>query len=69
MGPFNYEVACAHLEAANLYCDPEKSPEEKDALRKRVFDFAGTGSFDFDTLCDKVLASMAELEIRSRRAA
>jgi hypothetical protein len=57
-----YEAAWAHIEARDLYrdprCDPQKDGAREDALRKTVFTVAGTGPVDFDTLCDKVLASI-----------
>jgi hypothetical protein len=53
-----YEVACAYIEARDLYLDTEKDAEEQDALRKRVFAFADTEPLDFDALCDNVLASI-----------
>ncbi len=62
-----YETACAYIVAQNL-CDPERSPEEEDTLRQGIFVLAGKGSFDFDSLCDKVLANMAELRVTSRAA-
>jgi len=62
-----YEVACAHIEARNL-CDPQKCAEEEDYVRKWVFALAGVGPFDFDSLCDKVLANMVALQVTSRAA-
>lgn len=61
------DTACAYIVPQNL-CDPERSPEEEDALRQGIFVLAGNGSFDFDSLCDKVLANMAELRVTSRAA-
>jgi hypothetical protein len=54
-----YEVGCTYIEARGLY-DPDGSrgDAKKGALRKAVFACASTGPVDFDTLCDKVLASM-----------
>jgi hypothetical protein len=57
-----YETACAYIVAQNL-CDPERSAEEEHALRQGIFVLAGRGSFDFDSLCDKVVASMTELRV------
>jgi hypothetical protein len=37
-----------------------KSAEEQVQLRKTVFACADNGRLDFDTLCDQVLASVAE---------
>jgi hypothetical protein len=53
-----YEAAWAHIEARDLYRDSEKDGAREDALRKTVFTVSGTGPVDFDTLCDKVLASL-----------
>jgi hypothetical protein len=63
-----YEVACAHIEARDLYRDTDKDAEEEDALRKWVFAVAGPGQLDFDTLCDDVLANIHEYRIMSRAA-
>ena len=43
-----------------MYREPDNGVEEKEALRKRVFALAGDELFDFDSLCDRVLASMPE---------
>ena len=63
-----YDVACAYIEARDLYRDTDKDAEEKDVLRKRVFALAGPDQLDFDTLCDDVLASIHEYRIMSRAA-
>ena len=63
-----YEVACAYIEARDLYRNTDKDAEEEDVLRKRVFALAGPGQLDFDTLCDDVLASIDEHRILSRAA-
>jgi hypothetical protein len=55
-----YGVACACIEARDLYRDQEKDAEEEAALRRQMFVLASTALLDFDTLCDKVLASIAE---------
>jgi hypothetical protein len=57
-----YEAAYAYIVAQNL-CDPERSAEDEDALRQGIFVLAATDSFDFDSLCDKVLANIAELRV------
>jgi hypothetical protein len=57
-----YEAACAYIVAQNV-CDPERSAEDEDALRQGIFVLAATESFDFDSLCDKVLANIAELRV------
>jgi hypothetical protein len=62
-----YEVACAYIEARDLYLDTEKDAEEQDALRKRVFAFADTEPLDFDALCDNVLASINGYRRHSQR--
>jgi hypothetical protein len=59
-----HEVALAYLEGRNLYLDAISDGEQEDALRKRVFDIANSGPFDFDSLCDRVLA-----DLPTRRAA
>jgi hypothetical protein len=51
-----YEVACAFIEARDLYRDTKEVAEEEDALRKTVFACAGISSVEFDALCDRVLA-------------
>jgi hypothetical protein len=53
-----YEAAWAHIEARDLYRDRESDSAREDALRKTVFIVADTGPVDFDTVCDKVLASL-----------
>jgi hypothetical protein len=63
-----YEVACAYIEARDLYRDTDKDAEEEDALRKLVFALAGPGQLDFDTLCDDVLASIDEYRTMSQAA-
>ena len=62
-----YEVACAHIEARNL-SEPQKCAEEEDYVRQWAFALAGVGSFDFDSLCDKVLANIVTLRVMSRAA-
>jgi hypothetical protein len=55
-----YDVACAYIEARDLYGDPAKDTREEDAHRKIIFVCAGTRPLDFDMLCDGVLASIEE---------
>ena len=55
-----YETAWAHLEAREPFCDRQKDGELQNALRKLVFDSAGSDKINFDTLCDRVLASMPD---------
>jgi hypothetical protein len=50
-----YEVACAYIDARdlyrdNLYRDSKNCTEEEDVLRKPVFGCANTGPLNFDTL-------------------
>ena len=55
------DTACAYIVPQNL-CDPERSPEEEDALRQGIFVLAGNGSFDFDNLstrCWRIWLSFA----------
>jgi hypothetical protein len=61
-----YGVACAYIEARDLYRDTERDAQEEDALRKTMFSCAGTGPLDFDNLCDRVLASMEDYRTSSR---
>ena len=53
-----YEVACAHIEARDLYRDLNDDGARECGVRKRVFTLAGTGPVDFDAVCDKVLESL-----------
>ena len=64
-----YAVACAYIEARDLYHDPRHDVEEEDALRRLVFTAADDGRLDFDKLCDRVLAYMDKYSILSRGAA
>jgi hypothetical protein len=63
-----YAVACAYIEARDLYRDPRHDVEEEDALRRLMFAAANDGRLDFDTLCDRVLADMDKYRILSRAA-
>ena len=42
----------AHLEAREPFRDRQKDDELQNALRKLVFDSAGSDKINFDTLCD-----------------
>ena len=53
-----YEVARAHVEARDLYCDPKPEGIREAALRKTLFSLADHHPVDFDMLCDKVVASL-----------
>ena len=55
-----YEAAWAQLEAREPFRDREKDEEREEQLRKRLFAFAFPGRVDFDSLLEKVLASMPE---------
>ena len=55
-----YEAAWAHLEAREPFRDRQKDGELQQVLRKLVFDSAGSDKINFDTLCDRVLASMPD---------
>ena len=63
-----YAVACAYVEARDLYRDPKHDLEEEDALRRVMFTAASDDRLDFDTLCDRVLADMNKHRILSRAA-
>lgn len=56
-----YEAAWAQVEAREPSRDRERDDERQQALSKRVLAFAGTGHEDFDTLLERVLASMPDL--------
>ena len=55
-----YEVAWEQVSARKPSQDTTKDQERKASLRKRVFALAGNGGTDFDTLLDRVLASLPE---------
>jgi hypothetical protein len=63
-----YEVACAYIEARDLYRDTAKDADEEDALRKTLFACASSGPLEFDTLCERVLAGMDDYRTMSRAA-
>ena len=52
-----YEVALEQISAREPSADMAQDEEREHALRKRVFELAGSGEVDFDTLLDRVLAS------------
>ncbi len=62
-----YEAASAYLAAQNLYADEKTAAEEDDALRHMVFALAGRDAIEFDTLCDKVVAALADYRNWARR--
>ena len=53
-----YDVACAYVEARDLYRDPTTNADESGVLGRQVFAVAYEGPIDFDTLCDRVLAGV-----------
>ena len=61
-----YEAAWAHLEAREPFRDRQNDDERQNALRKLVFDSAGSDKINFDTLCDRVLASITWMVFTSR---
>ena len=55
-----YEVAWEQVSARKPSHDTAEDEERQASLRKRVFALAGNGGVDFDTLLDRVLASLPE---------
>jgi hypothetical protein len=55
-----YEVACEQISAREPAEDSAQDEERRASLRKRVFALAGNGGVDFDTLLDRVLASLPD---------
>jgi hypothetical protein len=55
-----YEVAWEQVASRELTRDTAHDEERQASLRKRVFALAGDGGVDFDTLLDRVLASLPE---------
>ena len=53
-----YEVAWEQISARDPSADAAEDEERRAALRKRLFALAGDGGVDFDTLLDRVLASL-----------
>jgi hypothetical protein len=53
-----YEVAWEQISAREPSRDTTEDEERQATLRKRVFALAGDGGVDFDTLLDRVLASL-----------
>ena len=53
-----YEVAWEQVSAREPARDIAQDEERQASLRKRVFALAGNGGVDFDTLLDRVLASL-----------
>ena len=61
-----YEVASEQVCAGHPASDASEDEERQDFLRKRVFALAGDGGVDFDTLLDRVLASLPKTLARPR---
>ena len=55
-----YEVAWEQISAREPSRDIAQDEERQDSLRKSVFALAGDGGVDFDTLLDRVLASLPQ---------
>ena len=53
-----YEVAWEQISTRDPSHDMAEDEERQASLRKQVFDLAGDGGVDFDTLLDRVLASL-----------
>ena len=53
-----YEVAWEQVSASEPARDIAQDEKRQASLRKRVFALAGNGGVDFDTLLDRVLASL-----------
>jgi hypothetical protein len=53
-----YEVAWEQIAAREPQRDTARDEERQTLLRKSVFTLAGDGGVDFDTLLDRVLASL-----------
>ena len=55
-----YEVAWEQVSAREPSHNSAEDEERQASLRKRVFALAGSGGVDFDTLLDRVLASLPQ---------
>jgi hypothetical protein len=55
-----YEAVWARVEAREPNRDRQDDWERQAVLRKLVFAVAGEGKVDFDTLCDKVMATLGD---------
>jgi hypothetical protein len=55
-----YETVWERIVAREPLRDTTQDEERREALRKWVFDLAAAGPFDFETLCDKAIATMTE---------
>ena len=63
-----YEAAWARVEARDPGRNREQDGDRQEALRRRIFTCAYPGRVDFDSLCERAIASLAqtELEVRNR---
>ena len=55
-----YEVAWEQVSAREPSHNSAEDEERQASLRKRIFALAGSGGVDFDTLLDRVLASLPQ---------
>lgn len=55
-----YEAAWAQLEAREPFSGSELDEERQEALRKRVFELAGSHRVEFDDLYEKLITRMPE---------
>jgi hypothetical protein len=55
-----YDVAWEQVSARQPPRDAREVEQREALLRKRIFDLADGGGVDFDTLLDRVLASLPE---------
>jgi hypothetical protein len=53
-----YEATLAKIEARFLYRDTSRDHERQKSLRRWLFALVGSGPVDYDTLYDKVAASL-----------
>ena len=61
-----YEATWAKIEARYLYRDTSRDDERQKALRRWLFILAASGPVDFDTLYDKVVASLPKTGPRNK---
>src|SRR5262245_50475890 len=61
-----YAVACAYIEARDLYRTAPTETEDHDALRQMMFAVAASTPLEFDALCDGVLISVDRYRAASR---
>lgn len=53
-----FKAVWAQVEAREPLRDRANDEELQEAIRKRIFAFAGCGPIDFDILCEKLIATM-----------